>query len=106
MFSEDTFHLQIERDADGPVVRLSGELDLMTSPDLDRCLRELTDPVVTIDFTGVKFIDSTAIEVLVGAQRRMRDEAGKLILFGLRPFQLYLLDILGLAGFFDSVVPN
>jgi hypothetical protein len=36
----------------------------------------------------------------------MRDEDAKLILCGVAPFQLRLFDIVGLAGFFDSVVPS
>ena len=105
MVSDETFQLLVTVDANGPVVELTGELDLSTSPRLDRCLRQLTDPVVTIDLTAVTFIDSTALNVLMDTQRRMRDEDAKLILCGVAPFQLRLFDIVGLAGFFDSVVP-
>jgi anti-anti-sigma factor len=87
-------------------VKLTGELDLATSPQLDRCLRELTDPVVTLDFSSVTFMDCRAIGVLVQAQQRMRDETAKLVLFGLRPLHLQVLATLGLIDYFDSLIPD
>jgi anti-anti-sigma factor len=50
---------------------LSGELDLSTCPTLRACVEQL-DPAfrqVTLDLTGLAFIDSTGIALLLGLER-------------------------------------
>jgi anti-anti-sigma factor len=54
----------------GPVVRLAGELDIATSPKLRACLGDFIGQRVTLDFTDVTFMDSTAIGVLSNATQR------------------------------------
>jgi anti-anti-sigma factor len=106
MAPHDDFRLELAADCHGPVVKLFGDLDPATSPHLDRCLRGLTGRVVTLDFSGVTFMDCSTISVLVAVQERMRDDAAKLILFGFKPLHLRLLSILGLTNHFDSLIPN
>lgn len=69
-----TNHLQVhrERDAQGVVIALTGELDLASAPELDRQLRELDGVVpgrLLIDLSGLEFMDSTGIALLIRAQR-------------------------------------
>ena len=58
----------------GPVLRLAveGELDLTAAPDLLAALEAVAEADVAfidVDLSGVGFLDSTCIEVLVRAQR-------------------------------------
>jgi anti-sigma B factor antagonist len=67
-------HLRIELapDAEGLVVALAGELDLASVPELDQCLQELTgtDPGrLLIDLSGLDFMDSTGLALMVRAHR-------------------------------------
>ena len=65
---------RVERRNGAVVVALAGELDLYTA---DEVRGALTDAIeggaerVVVDLSGVKFIDSTALGVLVEARSRM-----------------------------------
>lgn len=69
----------IER-ADGSiVVSLAGELDLYNAHTVREallaCCEEAPDRLI-VDLTNVKFIDSTALGVLIEARSRMADRSG------------------------------
>ena len=62
--------LAVEVSAGDPaVVTVVGEIDLLTAADFGRPLRELLQhrrpAVIDLDLTGVSFMDSTGIQVLV-----------------------------------------
>jgi anti-sigma B factor antagonist len=63
------------RMADGVfVIVLAGELDLNTRPDFDRALTEAEASDATrilIDLDGLDFIDSTGLQGILAAQRRL-----------------------------------
>ena len=58
------------------VVAATGELDVYTSPNLrqslDSVLAEGAEKVV-VDLTGLSFIDSSGLGVLVGTQKRIKE---------------------------------
>lgn len=56
----------------GAVVILGGELDLESAPELDRQLREVAGASpgrLLIDLSGLEFMDSTGLSVIVHAHR-------------------------------------
>jgi anti-sigma B factor antagonist len=62
------------RDDDSLAIRLTGELDLSVSDELDAAIREAEETEVgriIVDLSGVVFIDSTGLSVLLGARKRM-----------------------------------
>lgn len=72
-----------ERDGDVHAIRLFGELDLATigpvQHELDRV--EATDaPSIVIDLSGLAFMDSTGVRLLVGAHARSRARPNRLTL--------------------------
>ncbi|MDQ6805409.1 MAG: STAS domain-containing protein [Actinomycetota bacterium] len=80
-----TGSLKIERAADarGIVLQLAGELDLESSPELDRRLREVESAKpgrLLIDLGGLEFMDSTGLAVMVRAQRSARVNGHQLAL--------------------------
>src|SRR4051812_18609914 len=91
------FALHVEQDGQGPVVRLRGELDLGSAPQFRECLHELLGQTVVLDFTEVTFMDSTTISVLVTALKRANSAGGELILHGVQPPQMKVLDIVGVS---------
>ena len=101
----DTLVIRTDEDAAGPVVRLAGEIDLATTDELRECLFTLADPIVTVDFCGVTFMDCVGVNVLTAVQRRVRERGGKLVLFGVRPHQMRMLQLLGMTDYFDCMVP-
>ena len=85
----------------GVVVTPVGELDAYTAPELREQLHGLAGDesvdVLVIDLRRVTFLDSSALGVLVGALRRMRERDRRLRLVEPRPavrriFEITLLD--------------
>ena len=73
------FHTEVQPEGDSVVLRLHGELDMATSPALDRALTAAFDGAgssVVVDLARLTFMDSTGIAVLLGARRRA-DEIGR-----------------------------
>lgn len=64
---------------DVSVVSATGEIDVFTAPDLDAHLTDLQDAGASrlvIDLSGVSFLDSTGLGVLVKNLKRARDAGG------------------------------
>lgn len=71
-----------ERDA-WTVVTLTGQLDVATAPGFRQSLQEaqyVGAQRVVVDLSGVEFLDSFGLGVLVGGLRRARLHGGRLVL--------------------------
>lgn len=83
---------------------LSGELDVSTADELrsllDECVEDRS-PRICVDLSGVRFIDSRTIGVLIGAQKRAEAAGGGLRVSNPQPAVRKAFDILGLTPVFD-----
>ena len=69
----------------GSLVVVEGELEAGTAPRLGAALHALVDEgatTITVDCSGLAFLDSQGLGVLVAASRRLRDAGGALHLRG------------------------
>ena len=65
---------------------LEGEIDLHESPAVKERLRQMLEskpPRVFVDLTGVKYIDSSGLAVLIGAMQQISAYGGSLALYGI-----------------------
>ncbi|MGZ8585581.1 MAG: STAS domain-containing protein [Actinomycetota bacterium] len=88
------------------VVRVAGELDLHTSPQLrDHTLALIGEPPVWIalDMTQVSFMDSSSLGMLVTCLKRIRERDGRLVLAGVTGSPLKVFALTGLDRVFDLV---
>jgi anti-sigma B factor antagonist len=72
----DQFELSESEMADGThLVALRGELDMLTCPQLTKCLEALGEAGanVRLDLSGLSFMDSTGVRVLYSAAKHARD---------------------------------
>jgi anti-sigma B factor antagonist len=72
----------ITRGADSVVVSLAGEIDLYNAHEVRDALLECCaeSPVrLVVDLSGVRFIDSTALGVLIEARTRLENRRGFLL---------------------------
>jgi len=70
-----------ERDGDVHTIALHGELDLATADEVERELRrvEATDArSIVVDLSGLSFMDSTGISVILSADVRSRADSNRL----------------------------
>lgn len=82
------------------VVPLSGDLDDYAAQEVRRLFEALADAGtvrVVVDLTAVGFLDSTGLNVLLGAARRLRGERGALRLAGAVPRVRDLVELSGVA---------
>ena|SRR2546421_6934270 len=64
------------------LVSVAGELDLYTSETVREALEVTSSDAETVvlDLSAVEFVDSTALGMLVGESKRLRDRGGRLAL--------------------------
>jgi len=91
------FHLEtVTAGADCALLRVGGEVDLYTAPQIrERVIQLLDDGArhVIVDLREVDFLDSTGLGVLVGSLKRLREQDGslKVVTAGGRIPQLFRL---------------
>jgi anti-sigma B factor antagonist len=86
------------------VVSVAGEVDVYTSPLLqERLVEVLRDgsPKIVLDLSGVTFLDSTGLGVLITGLKRCRSADGDLVLVTAQPNVLKVLEITGLNDVFQ-----
>jgi anti-sigma B factor antagonist len=80
--SMQPFHLEtITAGADCAVLRVTGEVDVYTAPQVrERVIKLAADGVrhVIADLREVSFLDSTGLGALVGSLKRLREQDGSL----------------------------
>jgi anti-sigma B factor antagonist len=91
--------LSSERRGNSLVVAVRGELDIITSRQLDdqltRARREHRQ--IVLDLTAVDFMDTSSLAVIVGHWKRLQAAGGMLVLAGARYRHTKTLWITGLA---------
>jgi anti-sigma B factor antagonist len=91
-------------EADGEtVLTAAGELDVNTAPELRERLAGLINAGalrISIDLAAIRFIDSTALSVLVSALKRLRQVDGDLQLVSPIPSVRRVFEITGLTRLF------
>lgn len=86
------------------VIELAGEVDVYTAPDLKGQIINLLDNNITkviVDLTDVDYLDSTALGVLIGGLKRLREREGSLDLVCPNPRIRRIFEITGLDKIFD-----
>lgn len=96
-------------DAPMLTIKLSGEIDLQHSPRLRQLLQSkvsLKTPVLLLDFTEVRYIDSSGLATLVEYYKNSRSFAGRLAVAGLSNRVRSIFDLVRLGevfGIFGTV---
>lgn len=91
-------------DSNVPLIELEGEVDVYTAPQLKQqmiVLLEAGNNAMVVDLTKVEYLDSTALGVLIGGLKRMRERDGNLPLICPSPRIKRVFEITGLDKIFD-----
>ena len=92
----DEFRIDVATVAATGVVSVAGDIDLHSCRRLREELTGLIEGGVTsvvVDLARMDFVDSTGLDVLVGAQKRLRQRGGELVLRSPRPAARKVLEI-------------
>ena len=94
------FRVDVDESAHCVAIKVTGELDIATAPQLVQALEGVADdaPRVTVDLLGTSFIDSTGLTTLFRAHRRFEEAQRE---FGLicGPDNVEILRVIDLMGF-------
>jgi anti-sigma B factor antagonist len=104
--SEGGLEITVLQTDDGVLIRLSGRIDVNSSPDLrDRLLAILSDEPsprsITVDLAGVSYIETSGIATLIEALKIARHHQTTLCLQGLGGSVLRLFEVTGMLALFD-----
>jgi anti-sigma B factor antagonist len=81
------------------IVSVAGDVDISTSPDLREALATVVSGgsrAIVVDLSAVRFVDSTALGVLVGAYTAVRNAGGRLAVVNDHPAVLKVMQITAL----------
>lgn len=98
------FHVSVTTVDGAAIVRVVGDLDCYTAPQLRSALVALVSGgarQVVLDVGGTQFIDSTGLSVLVGGLKRLREHGGTMIVKSPTDSTRRLFEITGLTSVFD-----
>jgi anti-sigma B factor antagonist len=108
--SDMTFDFSLSEDQDAAgahVIAVAGEVDIFTAPELKRAIAAALDAGarrLVVDLTETRFLDSTALGVLIGAVKRLRPLDGRLVIVNTEPSTAKTFEITGLDQIF-TIVP-
>ena len=87
-----------------PLIELEGEVDVYTAPQLKQQMLSFLDSgakEMVIDLTKVDYLDSTALGVLIGGLKRIRERDGNLALICPNQRVRRVFEITGLDKIFN-----
>lgn len=99
-----SLHIDTQREEGGVVVRLTGDLDMHTCPDLRTTLLECIERQpgrLIVDFSGVGYIDSSGVGTMVELKRRLDRAGGHMVLCGLQSRVRSVFEIAKLDRYFQ-----
>lgn len=91
--------IEVEEDSNHYVVKLSGEIDVYTAPDLKDRLLPLTEGsgnLIQIDLANTTYLDSTGLGVFISAYKSTREHQSQLELIHVKDRVLRLFKVTGL----------
>ena len=101
IMSSEVEPLSIVADANGAevILHLDGELDPHTAPRLEEEIERWTAARrIVLDWTDLRFIDSSGLRVVIAAHRGLEERGAVLVLRNPSPTASRLLEITGLAA--------
>ncbi|WP_091603580.1 STAS domain-containing protein [Micromonospora mirobrigensis] len=93
--------ITVHRSGDEVVLRLAGEIDMLTAAQLSTVVNEVladAPPRIVLDLGGVTFCDSQGLGTLVVLSRKASHAQCLLVLSNVGDFLLRVLDITGLRS--------
>ena len=71
--------INVERDFEFVTLEITGRLDTTTAPNLESIINELSEDTkeLVFDMSGVEYISSAGIRVLLGAYKKINSNQGK-----------------------------
>lgn len=99
--------IKVERKEKNITFKLSGEIDHHTAKtlreEIDRCTRSFRPDLLTLDFKGVEFMDSSGIGLVLGRFRLMQELEGGLRIVNMPPHLRKVMRVAGIENLDISI---
>ena len=97
--------MQVKLQSEGEklTVAVEGLIDTLTSPQLESQLKLDGVKDLVFDFTGVEYISSAGLRVLVKACKALKANGGEMKIAGVRPIVKEVFDITGFTDKFNLI---
>jgi anti-sigma B factor antagonist len=85
------------------IITLGGRMDAYSSNDVERQLNSLIEAnqvKIILNLTGLEYISSSGLRVLLAALKKSRKASGDIRLAGMRPYVKEVFDIAGFTQLF------
>ena len=91
--------IEIKKNSDETIITVVGRLDTTTAPSLEKTISENIESTkaLVLDMTGLEYISSAGLRVLLGAQKKM-NQIGSMKLIGVCDD---VMDVFEMTGFAD-----
>ncbi|WP_102029362.1 STAS domain-containing protein [Salirhabdus sp. Marseille-P4669] len=96
--------IHVSNEDHNPEVKLSGEIDVYTAPNLKEALLKLTKKegsLIKVDLEKVTYMDSTGLGALISGLKSTKENNSELVLCNLQERVYRLFDITGLKEVFQ-----
>ena len=90
--------IEIKKNVDELVLEITGRVDTITAPTLDKTINENLANVksLILDLTGIEYISSAGLRVLLGAQKKM-SQIGSMTIKNVREEVMEVFEMTGFA---------
>jgi len=96
--------IEYEQSTDGSLIRVAGEVDLYSSPELRKAILKATSSAkgeLAIDLSGVTYIDSSGVATLVEGLRSAREHDASFALVAPSSAVMQVLELARLDSVFE-----
>lgn len=94
--------MKIDQTKDGSALnlKLEGRLDTITAPELEAVLADSLNTVssLTMDFSGLEYLSSAGLRVLLGAQKQINKQQGTMVI---KNVNTTIMEVFEITGFSD-----
>ena len=96
--------INVERDFELVTLEITGRLDTTTAPNLESVINELPEDTkeLIFDMSGVEYISSAGIRVLLGAYKKMNSNKGKTRIENVNDIVREVFEMTGLYEMLDE----
>ena len=91
--------IEIKKSENETIIELVGRLDTITAPVLEKTISDNLGGIqsLILNFSGIEYISSAGLRVLLGAQTKMQNVGGAMKLIGVREDVMEIFEMTGFA---------
>ena len=97
--------INVSQDGDASIIKLPGQLDVLTSPGLKQTLADVVSNSarIEIDFSETELVTSAGLRVLLQAQKNVQTSGKRMVLKHMSPDVMEVFELTGVTKIFEII---